>query len=143
MCLRASEIIALAPGSVPFQNVRGHLLSLPFLGDRIGGWGGLEQGAVRRRRLGSTRARLCGDERKHFTRGVGVCNKLNLNQGIDIFSRNCSTFQEAWVDPVSSLMKHMLSPHPAHVKTKPATFVWGVLSRLRVGVGTPWFCSFT
>ena len=41
------------------------------------------------------------------------------------------------MDPVNSVIMHMLFLHPAYVKTFPATFIWGCFSRQGVGVGTP------
>lgn len=53
-------------------------------------------------------------------------NNLNLNYRINIFSKNCSSFPEAWVDPVNCVLTHMLFLHAAYVKTFPVTFFWGV-----------------
>lgn len=46
------------------------------------------------------------------------------------------------MDPVSSLIKHMLSPHPAHVKTSPATFVGGVSPQAAGWGGDPLVLHF-
>ena len=45
--------------------------------------------------LRSSRFRLCVAERKRFQQEVGEWNNLNLNYGINVFSKNCSSFQEA------------------------------------------------